>query len=116
MKVPKQRPEGGWTQPTYGLAEPENQRPRAKCNRGHELTEENSYVVPSRGWRECRICRRARLALYRKRNRRWLKKKAEILAKTGRLPPPGTSRRYRGTMRPYRGSLAPKRDDGASTI
>jgi hypothetical protein len=35
------------------------------CERGHELTEANSYVKPSSGRRECRACRRMR------RNPKW---------------------------------------------
>ena len=32
---------------------------KTHCIRGHEFTDENTYVDP-RGWRVCRACRRAR--------------------------------------------------------
>jgi WhiB family transcriptional regulator, redox-sensing transcriptional regulator len=27
------------------------------CKRGHEYTPENTYIIPSSGYRECRVCR-----------------------------------------------------------
>lgn len=32
---------------------------RRWCPQGHEYTTENTYIVPSTGWRRCRECRRA---------------------------------------------------------
>lgn len=37
---------------------------KTHCIRGHELTDENTYVN-SRGWRKCRTCHRMRQASYR---------------------------------------------------
>lgn len=33
---------------------------RERCKNGHELTEDNTYVTPREGWRQCRTCRAAR--------------------------------------------------------
>lgn len=42
------------------LAENTRRRPRpTKCPQGHPYTPESTYLCP-RGWRQCRICRRAR--------------------------------------------------------
>jgi hypothetical protein len=30
---------------------------RTHCKHGHEYTPENTYVLPGRGWRQCRACR-----------------------------------------------------------
>lgn len=70
-----------------GLVDEEARRPRLRCNRGHELTEENSYVVPGRGWRECRICRLARRAKWYDKNRRRLHPGRKKRARRGTAPP-----------------------------
>lgn len=31
---------------------------KTHCSRGHPYSEENTYVHPERGYRECRTCRR----------------------------------------------------------
>lgn len=31
---------------------------RTHCPHGHEYTTENTYIVPSTGWRRCRTCKR----------------------------------------------------------
>lgn len=41
----------------------ESERPRkTHCKRGHEFTPENTYIVPGRGTRQCRACRRKQQA------------------------------------------------------
>lgn len=42
-----------------------SESPVDSCRRGHEMTPENVYVVPSSGQRECRACKRDRARRHR---------------------------------------------------
>ena len=45
---------------------------KAFCPQGHEYTEENTGINTTKGWRFCRICRRARI-------RNWKDKRKDLL-------------------------------------
>lgn len=42
--------------------------PRTHCPRGHEFTEENTYIRPD-GYRECRACRSSRVAVFARKRK-----------------------------------------------
>lgn len=41
-----------------GIGAPAQNARKTHCDKGHELTPENTYQRPGQSWRECRICRR----------------------------------------------------------
>lgn len=43
-------------------------KPRTRCNRGHALNAENTYVDPKTGHRKCRICRAAYMRRYERQH------------------------------------------------
>lgn len=45
------------------------ERTRNRCKRGHEFTAENTYIIPSSGYRECRVCRSEKRKKYKQRAR-----------------------------------------------
>lgn len=53
-----------WVDPSY-----EGRRPRETCRRGHPWTEENTYIHPQRGRRNCRECMRIAQRAYNQRKR-----------------------------------------------
>lgn len=40
---------------------------KTHCKRGHELIGDNVYIIPTTGWRNCRICRIATAIQWKKR-------------------------------------------------
>lgn len=44
-------------------------RVKTHCSGGHPYSQENTYIVPSKGWRRCRFCANARAREYQKRKK-----------------------------------------------
>lgn len=53
----------------HRMRDPNHQRAKTHCVRGHEFTPENTYIQPGLTRRQCRACNRAAAGAYKARSR-----------------------------------------------